>query len=110
MAISYLVDVYRKTVCADKNLGHVALFLSFFPGNLSKRTILPFNETMPQLLAGSPVRASNLLAGMQKRILFGLFKKVIIADRLDILALKPFFGNLRHTTKVSQPGGNTLYS
>ncbi len=90
MAISYLVDVYRKTVCADKNLGHVALFLSFFP-QIIEGPFCRFNETMPQLLAGSPVRASNLLAGMQ-RILFGLFKKVIIADRLDIL-VKTVFGN-----------------
>ena len=94
MAVSYLVDVYRKTVCADKNLGHVALFLSFFP-QIIEGPFCRFNETMPQLLAGSPVRASNLLAGMQ-RILFGLFKKVIIADRLDIL-VKTVFGN---TTEV----------
>ena len=30
-AISYMVDVYRGTVKADKNLGRVALYLSFFP-------------------------------------------------------------------------------
>lgn len=78
--ISYTVDVYRGQIKPERHLGHFALFVSFFP----------------QLVAGPIERAGNLLPQFKKqkkltttdvhtginRILYGLFKKVVIADQL----------------------------
>ena len=50
MAVSYLVDVYRGTVRADRNLGHVALFLGFFP-LVIEGPFCRFGEVMPGYVA-----------------------------------------------------------
>ncbi|MCU0608472.1 MAG: hypothetical protein MUF22_01735 [Chitinispirillaceae bacterium] len=82
--VSYLVDVYRGTCAPEKNILTLALYVAFFP----------------QILAGPIDRAENLLpqfhrpvifsytravSGMQL-ILWGFFKKLIIADRCAVLA------------------------
>ncbi len=81
MALSYLIDVYRGNIPADKHLGRVALFLSFFP-QIMEGPIARYQQTAHQLTAGNRVTAANLYAG-SLRILWGLAKKVIVADRLD---------------------------
>ena len=88
IAASYLVDVARGTVEADRNLGRVALFLSFFP-QIVEGPICRYKETAEQLTRGTPVTSANLFAG-SLRILWGLAKKVIIADRLNAF-VKPVF-------------------
>ncbi len=88
MAVSYLFDVYRGTAKADKNLGRVALFLSFFP-QIMEGPLCRYAETASQLWAGKPVSSENLFLG-STRILLGLAKKVIVADRLNAF-VKPVF-------------------
>ena len=78
-ALSYVVDVYRKDVRAQKNLFSFALYISMFP----------------QLVAGPIVRYSSVDKEISARVctfedvyhgicrfIFGLGKKVIIADIL----------------------------
>ncbi len=80
--ISYLVDVYRKEVPAQKNLISLALYISMFP----------------QLIAGPIVRYSTVAAQMKDhkstwegieqgitRFVIGLSKKVLIANELGRL-------------------------
>ena len=81
MAISYLVDVFRETVKADRHLGRVALFLSFFP-QIMEGPICRYGQTAMALGAGEPIKRSNLYEG-SLRFLFGLAKKFIVADRLN---------------------------
>lgn len=88
IAVSYLVDVARGTTEADRNLGRVALFLSFFP-QIVEGPICRYKETAGQLTRGMPVTGANLFAGSM-RILWGLAKKIIIADRLNAF-VKPVF-------------------
>jgi len=82
-ALSYTMDVYRKDIEAEKNLGKYALFVSFFP----------------QLVAGPIEKSKDLLHQFDEKhcfdydrvkkglilMLWGLFQKLIIADRLAIL-------------------------
>ena len=85
-ALSYTVDVYRGDVKAEKNILRYALFVSFFP----------------QLVAGPIERSKNLLMQVDKveeihvwdydrvtqgavLMLWGLFQKMVIADRAAIL-------------------------
>lgn len=88
IAASYLVDVARGTIEADRNLGRVALFLSFFP-QIVEGPICRYKDTSAKLTEGSSITRSNLYAGTL-RILWGIAKKVIIADRLNAF-VKPVF-------------------
>ena len=77
-ALSYSIDVYKGKIAATRDVVAFAAFLSFFP----------------QLVAGPIERATNLLPQFQQRrvfdyqqavdgmrqILWGLFKKIVVAD------------------------------
>lgn len=89
-AISYMTDVYRKTILAEKNVLKIALYLSFFP-QIMEGPISRFTETADRLYAGEGITFHNLAYGYQ-RILWGLFKKMLIADRLAPLVSKVFNG------------------
>lgn len=83
-ALSYTIDVYRnKNYKIEKNLARYALFVTFFP----------------QLVAGPIERSENLLAQFYEKhvfdyqrvknglllMLWGLFQKIVIADRAAII-------------------------
>lgn len=86
--MSYTIDIYRGSLKPTRNLLDFAVFVAFFP----------------QLVAGPIERASALLPQMQKPrtvtrdgiqtgcwlIFWGLFKKVVIADNLAVIADNAF--------------------
>lgn len=82
-AVSYLVDVYYEKIKPDDNLERLALYLAFFP-SLMEGPICRYNQTADSLYSGKPLDYKNLTYGLQ-RVLWGLFKKLIIADRLNPL-------------------------
>lgn len=82
-AIGYIIDVYRGKYRADKNLGHLALFLSFF-GQIVEGPIVRYDQMSDELLKGHSFQTKNISFGVQ-RIVWGLFKKIVIADRLNLL-------------------------
>ena len=87
--ISYIVDVYRGKVQGNYSLLDVMLYISFFP----------------QLVAGPIVRAADFMPQLQKQpepnqilvsmglllILWGLFKKAIVANYLAVDLVEPVF-------------------
>lgn len=87
-AISYMIDVYKEKIEPDKNLGRLALFISFFP-QIMEGPICRYEETAIQLWKGERTSYKSLTFGIQ-RIGLGLMKKLIIADRLDILVSNVF--------------------
>ncbi|MCM1308827.1 MAG: MBOAT family protein [Butyrivibrio sp.] len=78
--ISYLTDVYRGKQRAETNPAKIALYLSFFP-QIMEGPIARYHETADDLYAGRGIRFENLKFGYQ-RIVWGLFKKIVVADRL----------------------------
>ena len=80
-AVSYLFDVYRGVQEADGNVLRVGLFLSFFP-QIVEGPICRYSETAGQLWNAKGITWRNLTLGLQ-RILFGLMKKLVVADRLN---------------------------
>jgi D-alanyl-lipoteichoic acid acyltransferase DltB (MBOAT superfamily) len=79
-ALSYLIDVYTGVVDPEGHFGHFALHLSFFP-KLTQGPIERAGDVLPQLkMATLPdhdqLRTGFLLIGA------GLFKKLVLADRL----------------------------
>lgn len=89
-AISYVVDVYRRDI-APTSLLDFAVYLALFP-QLIAGPIVRAAELLPQLKwcrdpARIPVgRAFRLIAG-------GLFKKVVLAERLATVLVDPVFAN-----------------
>ena len=89
-AVSYVLDVYRGTLKADDKILRLALFLSFFP-QIVEGPICRYEQTANRLWNVSKIEHKNLVFGLQ-RILFGMMKKVVIADRLNPL-IKEVFTN-----------------
>lgn len=79
-AVGYLVDVYRGTVPAEKNLFKLALFISFFP-LLIQGPISRFGDLAKSLYEKHSFEGKTVAYGLQ-RILWGYFKKLVIADRV----------------------------
>jgi len=79
-ALAYIVDIYRRLVPVERHLGHFALFKAFFPqlvaGPIERPTTL-----LPQLKVAAPFEAEKARDGLAL-ILWGLFKKVAIADNV----------------------------
>lgn len=87
-AASYLFDVYRQKIPADRNLLRLALYLGFFP-TLMEGPICRYDQTARQLWEAPPLRYQNFLLGVQ-RMGYGLAKKMLLADRLNLLILNVF--------------------
>ena len=82
--ISYLLDVYSGKVAAERNFLQYALFVSFFP-QLLIGPIERFAHLKLQLTNPAPFYWQNFVNGLV-RIGWGLFKKLVIADRLAVTA------------------------
>lgn len=89
-AASYLIDVYRGKYKASRNPVKVILYLIFFP-TVVEGPISRFDEVGDQLYYGHKLSYKNVTFGLQL-IFWGLFKKLVIADRADIL-VKNVFSN-----------------
>jgi alginate O-acetyltransferase complex protein AlgI len=80
--VSYLADVYRRRLPAERHPGYFALYVAFFPKLLAGpiERAKPFLEQVRRQVVFSGPAA---VAGLQL-MLWGLFKKVVIADRLAL--------------------------
>lgn len=99
-SISYVIDVYRAKVKAQKNIFKYSLFVTFFP-QLLQGPIGRYDRLAGQLYEGHSYNLKNLQFGAQ-RILWGFFKKMVIADRLTSPVNKVFYnyGNYGGWTNV----------
>lgn len=76
--LSYVIDVYRGTVDAEKHFGYYALYVSFFPQLVAGPIERPEN-LLPQLKETHKFSWDNAVPGLRK-MLIGFFKKVVVAD------------------------------
>ncbi|MHB8963595.1 MAG: MBOAT family O-acyltransferase [Saccharofermentanales bacterium] len=78
--MGYLIDVYRGKAQIEKNVFRLALFVSFFPqlvqGPISR------HEDLARTLYGPHKADSRAISFGLQRILWGFFKKLVIADRI----------------------------
>ena len=80
--ISYLVDIYKGKIEAEKHFGYYALYVSFFPQILCG-PIERADHFIPQLKYGCKFEDKLAAEGLE-RIIIGVFKKLVIADRLAL--------------------------
>jgi D-alanyl-lipoteichoic acid acyltransferase DltB (MBOAT superfamily) len=101
--LSYSIDVYRDKYAPERHLGKFALFVSFFP-QLIAGPIERANKLLPQF------KAKHLkfkLGGLRDGLLlfvWGLFKKIVIADNLRVLVDHVF------NNQEFQSGGEIIFA
>jgi len=81
--ISYVIDVYRKIIKPEKNYIIYACYVTFFP-QLVAGPILRAREVIPQFKKINLFKWSFIFIGA-RRVLYGLFLKVVIADNISSL-------------------------
>ena len=79
--LSYLIDVYRRQQTTVKNLVDYGVFVSFFP-LLVAGPIERANHLLPQVQKSRTFNYAQAVAG-SRLILWGLFKKVVVADTIS---------------------------
>jgi alginate O-acetyltransferase complex protein AlgI len=79
-ALGYSIDVFRGRCTAENHFGRFALFMSFFP-QLLAGPIARANQLLEQFKRENHCDAARLSEG-SKLIVWGLFKKAVIADSL----------------------------
>jgi len=87
-ALSYTIDVYNKKLEPTKNIISYFAFISFFP-QLVAGPIERATNLLPQFYQKRIFDYKNSINGM-RQILWGLFKKVVIADNCAELANQIF--------------------
>jgi len=106
MAIGYTIDVYNEDIAADRNIGLVALFISFFPLILSG-PIERAKNMLPQFRDFRPIDYNNITAGL-KLMLWGYFMKLVVADRIGIY-VDLVYGNISGSNGSSLLIASVLY-
>ena len=81
-SMGYLIDVYRGKYQAEQNLFRFALFVSFFP-QLVQGPISRYDDLTKTLYEEHSWNKTAVASGLQ-RMLWGYFKKLVIADRILI--------------------------
>ncbi len=106
-AVGYLFDVYYGRIEAERNWWDYMLFVSFFPQILSG-PISKAKDLLPQIKADRPFDYSQAVAGM-KFLLWGMFLKVVMADRLG-LYVDTVFDNWQYNSGISCLVASFAYS
>ena len=86
-SISYLIDVYRKTVEGQKSLINLGMYISLFP-QLIAGPIVRYADISKEIK--SRTITSSLFKEGISRFIIGFAKKVIIANNLGLIANKVF--------------------
>lgn len=87
-AIGYMADVYWGKTSAEKNYFKLLLFLCFFP-TVMEGPICSYADIKNRLFNGESLKSDNLACGSM-RIVWGLFKKIVVADRLYVIVTALF--------------------
>jgi alginate O-acetyltransferase complex protein AlgI len=81
-AIGYLIEIKRGNHLAEPNLGHFSTYLLFFP-KIIAGPVERAHDFLPQLKQNRSFTYDNIRNGL-RQVLWGMFKKIVIADRLSL--------------------------
>ncbi len=105
--LSYIIDVYRGELAAQRHFGIYALYVSFFPqlvaGPIERAVTL-----LPQFKEKHNFSVANASYGCHQ-IAWGLFKKVVVADTAAIYVEK-VYGNLQGCGPMAYVIGTILFA
>lgn len=95
-AMSYTIEVYRGRQTAERHLGIYALYVMFYPQLVAGPIERPYH-LLPQLRQRHYFSWDNLGSGL-RLMLWGFFKKLVIADRLSGY-VDYVYGNAGHVSR-----------
>ena len=105
--LSYVIDIYKGRIKAEKSFIDYSVFVSFFPlliaGPIERATHL-----LPQIKQVRVFKYSDAINGL-KQIIWGLFKKLVIADNCANFA-NDIFNNYTHASGSTLLFGAILFS
>ncbi len=106
--LSYVLDIYNKKIRPTTNWIEYSLFVSFFPllvaGPIERATHL-----LPQVEKERKFSYSQAVDGL-RQILWGLFKKVVIADSFCAGQVNAIFNNASHYSGSTLAVGALLFT
>ncbi|MCX6248476.1 MAG: MBOAT family protein [Bacteroidetes bacterium] len=105
--ISYLIEIKRRKVVAENHLGYFASYVTFFP-KLIQGPIERPQHFMPQVIEKKVFSYDMATAGL-RLMLWGFFKKLVIADRLA-MAVNPVYDNPHNYTGLAIVMATIFYS
>jgi len=105
--LSYTIEVYRGKQKPETHLGIFALYVSFFP-QLVAGPIERSTNLLPQFYKETSFTYRNTADGL-KLIVWGLFKKVVIADRIGVM-VATIFNNPHQYSGVEYILGASLFA
>lgn len=97
-AIGYLIEIKRGNHPAEKHLGYFSTYIFFFP-KIIAGPVERAHNFLPQLRKPPSFKFENISTGFQI-VLWGLFKKIVIADRLAIY-INAVYGNYEHHSGIT---------
>ncbi|TDB37672.1 MAG: MBOAT family protein [Actinobacteria bacterium] len=86
--IAYLVDVARGSLPAERDLARYAVFIAFFP-HVAAGPIARGSQLLPQLAGQRRFSFEGMRSGLLL-MLWGFFKKALVADRLAVFVAAVF--------------------
>lgn len=87
-SMSYIIDIYQGKYKAERNIFKFGLFVSFFP-QILQGPIGRYNRLAHQFFEEHHFELKKIQFGLQL-ILWGFFKKIVIADRAAVISNKIF--------------------
>ncbi len=96
--ISYLIDVYWGIQEAEKNIGKVILYGCYFPV-VTTGPILKYNKFHEQITNKITLDYENICFALQ-RILWGVFKKAVLADYFYIIVQEVFANDINYAGSI----------
>lgn len=106
-SMGYLIDVSRGKYEPDRNLFRFALFVSFFP-QILQGPIGRFDRLSHQFFESHSFNLLQVERGLQL-MLWGYFKKIVLADRAAVIVTE-IFGNYQNYTGLMIVVGVLAYS
>lgn len=106
-SMGYLIDVYRGKYAPDRNPFRFALFVSFFP-QILQGPIGRYDRLASQLYGQKCFSLARIERGLQL-MLWGYFKKIVIADRAAVV-VSEVFGNYQSYHGILVIAGVLCYS
>ena len=105
--LSYVIDIYNNRITAEKNYVDYALFVSFFPllvaGPIERATHL-----LPQFKKERTFNYTQAVNGL-RQILWGFFKKVVVADNCAIY-VNAVFSDYHHASTIQLISSPILFA
>lgn len=92
--LSYQIEIKRKNIQPEKHFGYFSLYLFFFP-KIAQGPIERPQHLIPQLHQSHPFDFTAVGEGL-KQLLWGYFKKLVVADRLAIYVNAVYNNNEQH--------------